>query len=105
MTHKIYAVFLVMLLASCGLFSGGPDPKPEPTHAILEIQASDGINPDIAGRASPVALRIYELKSLSGFNEADFLSIYDEDKTVLGGDLISKKEVVVKPNENLVKDI
>ncbi len=101
MMKKIFCmVWIVGLLAACG---GGkaapPEPAPAPTHVILDIEASEDINPDAEGRPSPVVLRIYELKSATVFNGTDFISLYEKDKNVLGGDLVRKDEVIVQPKE------
>ena len=36
------------------------------------VTASSDINPDLKGRPSPVALKLYQLKSLKGFQRADY---------------------------------
>lgn len=85
------AIFL-----SCG---GLTPPPPKPTSIILKIEASRGLNPGPAGHPSPLALRIYELKSVSAFNDADFMSLYRKDRAVLGADLARKFDLIVKPGE------
>jgi len=97
LAKKLCFVLIVALLAACG--GKTPPPPPKPTHVILEIEASGELNPNPEGRASPLALRFYELKSLSDFNRADFIALYEKDKSVLGGDLVKKYEVIIQPNE------
>ena len=46
------------------------------------------INPDEQGVASPLFIRMYELKSPKGIDKADFVDLFEQDKTVLGSDLI-----------------
>jgi type VI secretion system protein VasD len=58
------------------------------------------VNPDRNGRASPVVVRVYELKSLAAFNSADFFSIYDKESETLGPDLNGKEELRLKPGRN-----
>jgi type VI secretion system protein VasD len=58
------------------------------------------VNPDINGRASPVILRIYELKSPAPFDGADFMSLYQQDRSVLGGELVAREEIVIEPGQN-----
>jgi type VI secretion system protein VasD len=65
-----------------------------------QILASYEINPDANGRPSPVVVRIYELKSISAFNEADFFKLYDEEVATLGGDLLSREEFEFTPGES-----
>jgi type VI secretion system protein VasD len=84
---------LMMLsgLAACKLFG------PSATVVNIDLSASPGLNPDANGRASPLRLRFYELKSVSAFNSADFFSLYDRDKEVLGADIVVREEIQVEP--------
>jgi type VI secretion system protein VasD len=96
MVRKLSLVLIVVLLTACG---GKTPPPPRPTHIILEIEASGDINPNSEGRACPVSLRFYELRSISDFKSADFMALYEKDKSVLGGDLVRKQEIILQPNE------
>jgi type VI secretion system protein VasD len=102
MTKKVILLLCVtMLLVGCGLFKKKkpPPPPPEPTRVVLEFEAGGDINPDIAGRPSPLYIRIYQLKSYSAFGKADFFSIYENDDGVLGRELVDKQEILLQPNE------
>ncbi len=57
------------------------------------------MNPDTRGRASPMALRVYVLKTSSGFDTADFFALFDKDVATLGADLIKKEEILLKPGD------
>jgi type VI secretion system protein VasD len=57
------------------------------------------VNPDINRRASPVLLRLYELTSPAPFDAADFMSLYQQDRSVLGGELVAREEIVVEPGQ------
>ena len=102
---NVCLILVILLLSGCGLMSKDkkvqppPPPPPEPTRIVLEIEAAGDINPDPEGRSSPLVLRIFQLKSKAAFNGADFFSLYEKDESVLGGDLIRKEEVTLKPNE------
>ncbi len=63
--------------------------------------ASKNLNPDLDGRPSPVVVRFYELKSLSIFDNADFFALYEQDKSLLGEDLVRKEEMRFLPGETL----
>lgn len=80
-----------------------PFMKPDPTKVEAKVVASPQANPDARKRPSPVVVRVYELKSRAQFDSADFLSLYERDKDVLGGDLVARDEFVLKPGET--KDI
>ncbi|SMF29911.1 type VI secretion system protein VasD [Alteromonadaceae bacterium Bs31] len=63
------------------------------TDLKIKIIADNNINPDESGKPSPVFVRMYELKSPQLFDKADFISLYEQDKEVLGKDFISKQEL------------
>jgi type VI secretion system protein VasD len=82
------------LLSSCA----SKPPKPAPTHAELVVSAD--VNPDASGRASPVVVRIYQLRNDGEFNTADFFSVYEKEKETLGASLVSREEYELAPGEN-----
>lgn len=65
------------------------------TDLRLTFVADKTINPDDSKRPSPVFVRLYELKSPTKFNKADFIDLYERDEEVLGGDMLGKQ--VLKP--------
>ena len=89
-------IVAVLLLSGCSsvskLFSSAP-------HVEITLQASPNVNPNPRGRASPIVVRLYELKSLDAFSGEDFFTLYDNEKTVLGEQLLAKEEVELKPGE------
>lgn len=91
-------VFVLGLIALMG-FSVGCAKLfgPKATQAALELRASSTLNPDDSDRPSPLRLRLYELKSVSAFNSADFNSLYQRDKEELGGNLVAVEEIQVQP--------
>jgi type VI secretion system protein VasD len=86
------AAAILLSCAGCAKLFG-----PRATVLEIDLRASAGLNPDAAGRASPLRLRFYELKSISVFNSADFFSLYDRDKDVLGADIVVREEIQVEP--------
>lgn len=62
-------------------------------------QALPGANPDVNGRASPVVVRVYELKAPANFQGADFFSLYERDRQTLGDEMIAVQEMVLVPGE------
>lgn len=65
------------------------------TDLKLTFEVASDINPDDSSRPSPVFVRFYQLKSATAFDKADFIDIYERDKEIFGGDIISKQ--VLKP--------
>jgi type VI secretion system protein VasD len=83
----------VLMLGGCG--SAGPP--------LLQgsIKADPATNPDARGRASPVVVRVYELRSPAAFGAADFFSLFDSESQALGGDLVGREEYQLRPAETL----
>ena len=63
------------------------------------ITVAADVNPDSGGRASPVVVRIYQLKEQGAFAASDFFAIYDNESATLGGGLIGREEYVLNPGE------
>lgn len=89
-------------LAAGSLLATGcakPPPPPVTTPVTLQLVGAADMNPDVRGRASPLALRVYALRTSSGFDNADFFALFEKDIATLGGDLIKKEEILLKPGE------
>lgn len=95
-TRFTYVLLILVFLGGCsssknrvgGVLNLDTDLK-------LNIVTDAHINPDENQRASPVFVRLYELKSTAAFDKADFVDLYERDKEVLGNDLLGKQ--VLKP--------
>lgn len=86
-------LLLATLLAACGAA------PPKPTIVQGSVEAGADINPDRRNRASPVTVRIYELKTVAVFERADFFSVWDGEAETLGGDLLGRDEIQLVPGE------
>jgi type VI secretion system protein VasD len=95
---SITAVAFSLALAACA--SGNPKPK-EPIRLDLTVHAASGVNPDDQGRAAPIVVRVYELKTDGAFNAADFFTLQDKDKTVLADDLVKRDQFQLRPGEHV----
>jgi type VI secretion system protein VasD len=89
------ALSLSLMAAGCG---GGPPP---PGSVDLTVTASNDINPDTAGRASPVVLRVYQLAEPTTFQAADFFQLFYKEQATLGPDLVAREDVVIPPGGTL----
>ncbi|MQR02105.1 type VI secretion system lipoprotein TssJ [Glaciimonas sp. GS1] len=98
MALPLSIVFATVLLSACASNSGIPAPK-ELSKLDLTIHASDDVNLT-EKRATPVMVRIYELKSDKAFQDADYFSLKDNDKTKLGEDLLVKNEYILRPGDS-----
>ena len=72
---------------------------PSPTRIVLKIETTATINPDIQKIPSPVVVRFYQLKSSSKFNQADFISLYENDEQILDDDLVHNQEILLSPKD------
>lgn len=95
-------LFLSAALASCSSLNGsigsyfGMD-----TDLQIEFVVDTDINPDESGKASPLFIRMYELKTSKSMKRADFIDIYERDKELLGEDLVAVHKLKrFKPGEN-----
>ncbi|WBS00575.1 type VI secretion system lipoprotein TssJ [Pseudoduganella sp. SL102] len=94
------AALLAVLLSACaGAPKAEPPPAP-PTVIQATIAVAADANPDAGGRASPVVVRLFELKNLATFEKADFFSLFEKGRETLGADLLSDEEFVLQPGES-----
>jgi type VI secretion system protein VasD len=121
------AVAASAALAGCSFLSKAPPPPPPPpfqmpqvapapqivmpppqvreappVQVAISLEAGAKVNPDVGGRASPVIVRIYELKSPVAFQAADFFTLFDKESQALGADLIGRDEYQLKPGERVL---
>jgi len=94
----LVALGMASLVSGCGSLSPFSKP-PEPTTIDAKLEAATQINPDSRKRPSPVVVRVYELKARTQFDAADFLSLYERDKDVLGSEVLVRDEFVLRPGE------
>jgi type VI secretion system protein VasD len=73
---------------------------PKPAQISGNISASADVNPSVSKRPSPLLVRVYELKSATAFNSADFVSLFQRDQTELGADLLAREEIMLRPGES-----
>jgi type VI secretion system protein VasD len=94
----VRSVFVIgaLLAVACG----APPPKPVVTPVSITLNASADANPDARGRPSPLAVRVYVLKSPGPFQSADFFSLFDKDTATLGAELVQREEALLRPGES-----
>jgi type VI secretion system protein VasD len=89
----LLAVVVVALSAGCGTS------PPKPTVIEAAVDAATDLNPDSRGRASPIVVRVFELKTLAAFNGADFFSLWDRERETLASELVARDEFQLRPGE------
>lgn len=93
----LLSVLALIWLTGCSALS----PYSTLTKLDLTLSASDGLNPDLNGRPSPIVLRLFELKHPVAFEQADFFSVYERAMDILKRDLVAIEEVELRPGERL----
>ncbi len=93
------------LLVSAAMLSilamGGCASKPaKAVPARAEIIVSDDVNPDASGRASPIVVRVFQLRNDGEFASADFFTLYEKERETLGATLVSREEYVLAPGDS-----
>ena len=94
---EIISVTIVLLLVGCAS-------APKPMVVKISLQAQPSINPDSNGRASPVVVKLYELKSAAAFDASDFFSIFDSEQKTLGAELLNSEVLQLQPGGNMEFD-
>ncbi|MDQ7017295.1 MAG: type VI secretion system lipoprotein TssJ, partial [Gammaproteobacteria bacterium] len=79
-----------VLLAACGKSLSFSESDPNKMEVVIRTSAD--VNPDDQGRASPIVVLLYELKTPSNFDVADFAGLYKNDDQLLGGDLVHREK-------------
>ena len=92
---KLLAGILLLMLP---LFFGcATGPTAPPTTLEAQFLTSNQVNPNAAGKPSPIVVRYYELKSATVFENTDFFTLTDTDKSILANDLLGKDEMEMPP--------
>lgn len=69
------------------------------------LTTTRSLNHDDSGAGLPVVVRIYQLKAPGKFQQAEFKTLWKNDKDVLEGDVLERKEVTVFPDAKSVVEI
>lgn len=92
---RILLLAVILLLTAC---ASGSAP---PTIVVLQFEAAADLNPAPDGQATPVRVRLYELKSGASFDRADYFSLVDAANTTLASDLLVQDELLIQPGQQL----
>lgn len=93
--EKIYRLLILTIctitLTAC---SSSKPPQMDTT-----IQSVGFLNPNIYNQASPVVITIYQLKSPSTFQQANFFTLYNNPISTLASDLLDKRDIEIRPQQ------
>jgi type VI secretion system protein VasD len=87
---KIFYAVSCMLLIACAT---------NIHYAKAKIAAASFLNPNVYRQASPVVVTIYQLKSATAFEQANFFELTQNPQDALGSDFIDKEEIEVQPGQ------
>jgi type VI secretion system protein VasD len=103
---SIPTAFLCVLGAFALTGCKSKPPKPPPPAVVnVSLQAKPDVNPDTSGRASPIVVRLYQLKADAAFLGADYFPLFNDEKKVLGQDLVSVEEKELFPGQTLSLEV
>src|SRR6202051_2362435 len=95
MNRRLILGFVPLLvLARCG------SPPPPPPVLYLTITGTAEQNPDAAGRAAPVAVRVYQLSGTAKFEQSDVFALKDNEAKTLGTEeAAGSQEFLIAPGD------
>jgi type VI secretion system protein VasD len=102
----ISTVASAFLLSACGAWQSVSDASSSAYHSVfykqvkvlnVDLSAREALNPDDAGRATSVAVRIYQLKDRKMFDGASYDDLLKNDRTVLAQDMQASMASVLNP--------
>jgi len=90
---------LLLIVALAALFASAPADAAKKLKVKSVVTAAADLNPDYQGRASPVNIIVFQLASADAFQNADFFSLFEEGSPILGGDMLGRTQMLLKPGE------
>lgn len=71
----------------------------------ITLYASNKVNPDGAGRPSPIQIKIYQLSSRTTMDNLDFEKLFYKGSDFLSDELLQQSEFVLQPKEQFEHEI
>ena len=99
----VAAVGIVSLSVSPTARATDPGATPSAKTDSFSIEATlvggPNLNPNLEGRASPVVVRLFELRQTALFESASFSELFERSQEALDGEMVSQQEIVLRPGE------
>lgn len=73
-----------------------------PTPYAVSIRIDDGVNPDARGKAAPILVKVFELKSSGNFESSDYFALQDRDRETLMTELVNADQAIMRSGEERV---
>lgn len=71
----------------------------------VALVSTKSLNAIEAGSGLPVMVRIYQLRDRDKFENASFKSLWKKDREFLGDDLVSRKDLTLHPDSEILVDL
>lgn len=84
---------MVLLMTACA----SAPPKGRAVEA--RVVASQDVNPDRFGVASPITVRVIQLRSDAQFRRVELEALFDNPQTSLGSDFVAYEDLVLRPGD------
>lgn len=94
---KLKKIILVWLIIQSLLLLGCFSEQAPQMKAL--IQAGNTLNPNVYNQPSPIVVTLYQLKSPTAFQQANFYTLYNNAAVVLAADLLDKTDIEIRPQE------
>ena len=75
------------------------------SEGLDDAPAAADVNPDRNQRPSPVVVRVYQLRTDTSFQAAQFEPLYDDDRKTLGEAFLTRDEFTLDPGQRQVIDV
>lgn len=90
--RHVCAVLAAASIAACSSAAG-------PVAVGGLLAGAPSINPDVSGRPSPVAVKVYQLQEAGSFEAADFFSLWRSPAAALEADLVATTDLAISPGQ------
>jgi len=70
-----------------------------PIPYAVSVRIDEGVNPDNRGRAAPILVKVFELKSSGSFEAADYFALQDRDRETLATELVNADQAIMRSGE------
>lgn len=98
MQRKFFKTMTTLSMAA--LLTACAHTTTHPGLAMVNLHTANYLNPDINGKASPVVVTLYQLKSPYNFKQASYAELSDNASRVLGNDLVDKNTLEMRPGSS-----
>jgi len=102
-TSKLMLLAAYILVSGCMSVNSLIKGDKQAIDLEVQVNASASINPDLKGRASPVEIRLFQLSSITEFDQSDFFDLYRS--APLSSSLLDTRIFIIKPGQNVHMEV